>query len=251
MGSTSKTDFFAIYLALFVIIIAGVILKHALRNKNETVRHIPLMVLAGVLFILEIVKQLYHIIGGTWHTWYIPLHFCSYFLVWYTVALLTRGKIRQSMYACSLVGGIIVTLLLLIAPRMILHSATINVFASFNNFHTFVYHAGVMAYWIWMLMLKVYHYENSHLKRTIVFHICFFFVTIIGAHVFHENFTNVLRSDIGLMENLRLSAGQFTYTMALLLVGIGAISLVTGILHLVMKKLYKENLNQEELTNNQ
>ena len=251
MGSTSSNDFVAIYIALFVIIIMGVVLKHVLRNQNETRRQIPLMVIAGVLLVLEIVKQVYHIICGDWHTWYIPLHFCSYFLVWYAVALFTRGKIRQTMYACSLTGGFIVSLLLLVAPRMILHSATVDIFANFNNFHTFFYHIGVMAYWIWMLLLKVYHYETAHLKRTIVFHIGFFFVTIIGAHVFQENFTNVLRADIAIMEDLRLSAGQFTYTMVLFLVGVGAISLVASAVHFIMKKLYHKNLNQDELTNNQ
>ena len=250
MGSTSRTDFVAIYLALFAIIIMGVILKHVLRNKSENMRHLPLMVIAGVLFVLEIIKQVYHIVCGTWHTWYIPLHFCSYFLVWYTVSFFARGKVRQSMYACSLTGGIIVSILLLVAPRMILHSATVNIFGNFNNFHTFFYHMGVMAYWIWMLMLIVYHHETCHLKRTVIFHIVFFFVTIIGAHAFHENFTNVLHSDISIMEEIRLSAGQFNYTVALFLVGIVAISLVSGVIHLVMKKLYKENLNEEELTNN-
>ena len=250
MGSTTQSDFVSIYLALCVIIITGVVLKYTLRNKDEKVRHLPLMIVAIVLLVLEIIKQTYHIICGDWKAWYIPLHFCSYFLIWYTVALFTRGKVRQTMYACSLTGGIIVSLLMLVAPRMILHSATTDIFGEFNHFHTFFYHMGVMAYWIWMLMLKVYHHQSHHLLRTILFHLSMFFVTIIGAHIFNANFTNVLHSDISIMEDLRLTAGQFTYTIVLLLVGISAISLVSASIHFVMKKLYKQNLNREELTNN-
>jgi len=250
MGKTTQAEFMAIYLALFVIITLGIIFKHVLRNKNEAIRHIPLMVIAISLLVLEIVKQVYHIVCHDWKTWYIPLHFCSYFLVWYTIASFTRGKVRQTMYACSLTGGIIVSILLLIAPNLILHDATTNIFGNFNNFHTYVYHMGVMAYWIWMLMLNVYHHQQKHLIHTILLHMQMFFITIIGAHIFDENFTNVLCSDIGIMENLRLSAGQFTYTVVLFLVGISAVALISSCTHFIIKKLYRQNLNQEELTNN-
>ena len=250
MGKITQSDFMSIYIALFVILTVGVVLRHVLRNATEKVRHIPLMVLTVVLLLLEIAKQTYHIVCGDWVTWYIPLHFCSYFLVWFTVALCTRGKVRQTMYACSLTGGIIVSILLLITPQMILHEATTNIFGKFNYFHTYFYHMGVMAYWIWMLMLKVYHHEPQHFRYTIILHVAFFFATIIGAHTFHENFTNVLGSDIKVLEELRVAIGQFPYTMLLLLIGIGSIALVSGVTHLVVKKLYRQNLNQDELKNN-
>lgn len=248
MINDTQADFVAIWLALFVILILGVVLKYVLRNKTEAVRHIPLMVVAGSLLILEVVKQVYHIIYGDWNPWHIPLHFCSYFLVWYGVALFSRGGIRQTMYACSLNGGILVSILLLIAPRMILHSATTDILGCFNHFHTFVYHVGVMAYSVWLIMLNVYHPNRQHVIRSVIFHTILFFCTIAGAHIFHENYTNVLYADINLMENLRLSAGQFTYTCVLLLVGVIGISIVANATYFVMNKLYQKNLNKQKLT---
>lgn len=248
MGFNTEAEFISIFLALFVILVLGVIFKHVLRNASENLRHLPLIIISVFVLIFEVIKQVYHLTNHSWKTWYIPFHFCSYFLVWYGVALFTRGKVRQIMYSCSLVGGILVSLLLCIAPDMILHSATTNIFDSFNHFHTYFYHMAVMAYWIWMLMLNLYHPQKTHLKPSIVLHGVFFFITIIGAHVFQTNYTNVLRSDINILETLRYNAGQFTYTAVLFLVGILAISIVANASYYIMNKLYKENLNKEEIT---
>ena len=248
MGYNTQAEFMLMFIGLFVILVVGVILRHTLKKSSETIRHIPLMVLAALILLLEIAKQVYHIAVGDWHTWYIPLHFCSYFLVWYAVALCTRGTVRQIMYACSLIGGITVTILLFASPRMILFSALDNIWDTFNHFHTYFYHMGVVAYWIWMLMLNVYHPKRVHIYQVVVLHLAFFFVTIIGAHVFQENFTNVLNSEnIAILEHFRLTAGQFPYTVVLLLVGVGVITIVSCTTYFVLRKLYHHNLNQDEL----
>ena len=248
MGYNTQAEFMLMFIGLFVILVVGVILRHTLKKRSEVVRHIPLMVLAALILLLEITKQVYHIANGDWRTWYIPLHFCSYFLVWYAVALFTRGNIRQIAYACSLVGGITVTVLLFAAPRMILFSALNNIWDTFNHFHTYFYHMGVVAYWIWMLMLNVYHPKRKHIYQVVILHLVLFFATIIGAHVFHENYTNVLNSEnIAVVEHFRLSAGQFPYTVALLFVGVAVITIVSCATYFVLKKLYRRNLNQDEL----
>ena len=248
MGPT-HAEFMMIFMALFVILVVGVILRFTLRRRSEAVRNLPLMVLAGVLLLLEVTKQVYHLVCGDWRTWYIPLHFCSYFLVWYAVALFTRGRVRQIMYFCSLVGGITVTILLFVAPRMILFGALDNLWDTFNHFHTYFYHMGVMAYWIWLLMLNVYHPRRGHIYQVVVLYLGFFFVTIIGGHIFRENYTNVLHSrNIGVLENLRLSVGQFPYTVLLLLIGVTVITVVSCATYFVMQKLYRHNLNQDQLS---
>lgn len=248
MGYNTEAEFLAIFMALFIILVLGVIFKYTLRNVTENLRHVPLIVTAVCLLVFEVVKQSYHLINGDWNTWHIPLHFCSYFLVWYGVALFTRGKVRQVMYTCSLVGGVLVSLLLCIAPDMILHNATTDVFGSFDHFHTYFYHMGVMAYWIWMLMLNVYHPQKKQLSTSLILHAIFFFFTIIGAHIFQTNYTNVLYSDISIMENLRMNAGQFTYTVVFFAVGALAVCIVSSAIHFVLKKLYRENVEQDKLT---
>ncbi len=246
MGYT-QTEFVTMFLALFIILVAGVILRFTLRNAPLEKRQKPLSILGATILVLEIMKQSYHLFIGDWGTWFIPLHFCSFFLVWYGIALFSRGKVRQLMYFCSISGGALVTLLLFLAPRMILHGASENIWDTFDHFHTFFFHMGVVAYWIWMLMLNVYHPERHHIYQTITIYTVFYFLIIAGAFAFHTNYTNVLTSDIGIMENLRLTAGQFTYDILLLAIGIGSIALVSTTTYLVMSKLYQRYLQKQAL----
>lgn len=246
MGYT-QAEFFTIFLTLFIVLILGVIFRFTLRKATYAVRQIPVNTLGAIILILEVIKQGYHLIVGDWGTWYIPLHFCSFFLIWYAVALFTSGKIRQLMYFCSISGGFLVSVLLFIAPRMILHDAAHDVWGSFNHFHTFFYHMGVVAYWIWMLMLNIYKPERSHIRSTIIIYTSFYFVVIAGAFLFQENFTNVLRSDIGVLEHLRQSAGQFTYDITLLGIGVAAIAIISSITYFAMNKLYQHYLQKNPL----
>lgn len=247
MGYT-QAEFIAMFLALFVILAVGVILRYTLRKSTAAVRQIPIMVLGATILLLEVAKQSYHLINGDWKPWFLPLHFCSFFLIWYAVALFTRGKLRQLMYFCSLCGGILVSIIMFIAPRMIIHNACQNLLGSFDSFHTYVFHMGVVAYWIWLLMLNVYQPERQHVYQTIVLHTIFYFFVIAGAHIFHENFTNALNSEgIAPLENLRASAGQFVYTIVMLLVGIAAITIAASATYFTINKFHHRNTNQAAL----
>ena len=246
MGYT-QAEFFSMFFTLFIILVLGVIFRFTLRKAPLSIRQIPLSVLGAIILILEVVKQVYHVAAGDWKTWYIPLHFCSFFLVWYAIALFTRGKTRQLMYFCSITGGVMVSILLFIAPRMILHDAAQDVWGSFDRFHTFFYHMGVVAYWVWMIMLDVYHPERQHIYQNIIIYTIFYFFVLAGAYIFHENFTNVLTSAIGALENFRLSTGQFAYNLVLFSIGVGSIALFSWLTYLVMSKLYQHYLRKNSL----
>lgn len=247
MGYT-QAEFVTMFLALLVVLVMGVIFRFTLHKAPMAVRQIPINVLGATILILEIIKQSYHLIMGDWCTWHLPLHFCSFFLVWYAIALFTHGKTRQLMYFCSISGGFLVSILLYIAPRMILHDAAHDIWSSFDHFHTFFYHMGVVAYWVWMLMLNVYHPERQYVKKTVMLYTAFYFVIIAGAYIFHENFTDVLVSSIGAFDNFRLSAGQFAYDVTLLGIGVGSIALVAYLTYLAMSKLYQRNLQKNALS---
>lgn len=232
------------FVALFIVLMLGVIFRHVLKKAPLAIRQIPLHVLGATILILEVIKQAYHLIIGDWHVWFLPLHFCSFFLVWYGLALFTRGKTRQLMYFCSITGGIMVSILLFIAPRMILHDAAHDIWSCFDHFHTFFYHMGVVAYWVWMIMLDIYHPERIHIRKAIMIYSIFYFVVIAGAYIFHENFTDVLRSSFTPFDNFRIAVGQFAYDIALLAIGIGSIALVSTLTYYNMNKLYQRNLQK-------
>ena len=246
MGYT-QTEFVTMFLALLVILTTGVILRFTLRKAPLAVRQIPLSVLGATILILEIIKQTYHLIVGDWCAWFIPLHFCSFFLVWYTVALFTRGKLRQLMYFCSITGGFMVTVLLFLAPRMILHEAAGSIWDTFDHFHTFFYHMGVVAYWVWMLMLNVYCPERQHIRKTVITYTIFYFVILVGAFIFQQNYTNALYSDIAILDNFRLTAGQFSYDAVLISIGVVSIALVSSATYFVLSKLYQHYMQKDTL----
>lgn len=239
MGYT-QTEFMTMFLALFAILVLGVIFRFTLRKAPLSKRQLPLTILGATILVLELMKQGYHLIVGDWRVWFLPLHFCSFFLLWYAVAIFTRGKVRQLMYFCSIVGGVMVSILLFVAPHMVIHEAAADVWATFDSFHTFFFHMGVVAYWVWLLMLNIYQPERQHIRQAIMIYTFFFFFIIAGAYIFHENFTNVLSSDLPWIENVRLTAGQFVYNMALLGFGIGCIAFVAFCTYLTMNsKLYQ------------
>lgn len=245
MGYT-QAEILPMFLTLFVIILLGVILRFTLKKAPLSTRQIPLHILGATIVIIEIVKQIYRIAEGTWTLRCLPFHFCSFFLVWYGLALVTRGKFRQLMYFCSLVGGITVTIVMYCAPRIILVDAAHIFWDSFNHFHAFFFHMSVVAYWVWMLMLNVYQPERQHIRKAVMLYTAFFFVTIAAAFIFHENFADVLYPSIKAFDQFRLTAGQFAYDVGLLAVGIGVITGVSFAVYYGTSKLYRHNLKQTE-----
>lgn len=211
---------------LAIIVLVGMILGYTLRNKSRQIREIPLQAIAILILVLEVVKQAYLLITGTWTPWAIPMHFCSFFLIWFAFALFSRGTVHQLAYSCCLTGGILVTLMLIFMPRSIVNVACENIFATFSTFHTFVFHFSVVAYWVWLVMLRVYEPQSRFIWQTTVLYFGFFLLVIAAAFIFNTNYTNVLSSDIPPLENIRLSAGQFVYDLVMLL---GGTALIAGV----------------------
>ncbi len=93
-------------------------------------------------------------------------------------------------------------------------------------------------------MLNVYQPQRQHVYQATILHTIFYFFIIAGAHIFNANYTNALWSDIGVMEKLRTSAGQFPYTIVMLIVGVVAIFLVSAATYSVMNKLHHRAANK-------
>lgn len=248
MGYT-QAEFINMFAALFVILVLGIILRLTLKNKTLAIRQIPLHIVGATLVGIEVVKQVYHICVGDWNTWFLPFHFCSFFLIWYAIALCTRGNIRQLMYFCSLTGGVIVTAVMYVAPHIILQDGARIFWDTFNHGHTYFFHMGVVAYWIWMLMLDIYQPQRQHIKKTVLLYGAFFLVTVAAAFIFHENYTDVLSSSLAGFENFRLTAGQFIYDICLLLVGFSVITGMAFLLYIAISKFKTYQMKQSKNKN--
>ena len=243
MGYT-LAEAIAIPTALLIIGAAAWVLHHFLGQKSERVRTIPLTVLAIIILVGEVIKQWYHLgYKQDWTPWDLPVHFCSFFLVWFLFALCSRGAVRQIAYSCCLSGGILVTLMLICAPRMIVQNACSNIFASFGTVHTFFFHMIVVAYWVWMLALDLYQPQKRHIWQTTLLYLGYFCVILIAAYLLNTNYTNALYTDIAPLEYIRVHAGQVAYTLVMFGLGTAGIAGLSTAMYFATTALLKHRRN--------
>ena len=61
---------------MVLMVIVAWVLRRVLKNKKEHVRMIPFQIVAAVIAVLEIVKQVKSLSDG-YDLWHLPLHVCS------------------------------------------------------------------------------------------------------------------------------------------------------------------------------
>ena len=122
--------------ALAVMVILTVILRLCLKDKPLRIRMIPLQIIAVILLLLEIGKQISSFLRPEGYDLYhIPLHFCSLMLVALPAIAFYRGKHQKliSGVACGLTSAVF--LLTVIYPVLIYSTWDIENY--FNNFFAF------------------------------------------------------------------------------------------------------------------
>lgn len=210
-----------------------------LKNKSDKIKNIPLSIIAILLFVLEIAKQIINIVQGyTW--WTLPLHFCSFFFVWYPLAQFTKGKWQEIFKTIAFVWGFFLTIAFYVSPQPIIGNATDSIFASFSTAHTFFFHHLAILYFMLTLGLKLYKPKYEHIIYGLCCLLIYAIIAIPCAYIFDTNFCNILFSDLTLLENLRLATNQFVYDFVLLLLGalgvVIVISISTFIYNFVINK---------------
>ena len=156
MFQYSSAESFWLPIMLVIIIVVCLCLGLILKNKPEKIKRIPLIIIAIILLILEVVKQLYNAFNGSYSTWIIPLHFCSMFVFLIPLAEFFNGKIRDMSQALAFTCSFMFVALFYFQPSGVLGNATSNVFGSFNSFHTFVYHHLIILYFGLTISLNLY-----------------------------------------------------------------------------------------------
>lgn len=208
-------------LVLGVIVVISLVLYLLLRNKSNKIKNIPLVVITLTMLILEVVKQVIAFKEG-YSTWTIPLHFCSLFLYFYPLATLTKGKLKDFGVTMAFVSSCLMTALFYFNPSSIISESASNIFGSFSNFHTFTYHHLVMLFLFTGLALNMFNVSKKSFIHILIGFTIYALVAIPLAHLLDTNYCNILTSNIGFMENLRLSVGQIIYTIVMFLFAISA-----------------------------
>ena len=190
--------------SLAVMAIISLALRLWLGNKSLRVRMIPLQVVAGILVLLEILKQTFSFAKG-YDLYHIPLHFCSLVLFSLPAFAFWRGK-HQRIVASIAVGlTTAVFTLTAIYPSLIYSAWDIeNYFNSFFAFHTVTFHNLAMLAFMLMVALNVFEPQKGDWKPPVLFIGGYCVIAAIVSHVLKTNFNNLYQCNIPPLENVRL-----------------------------------------------
>ena len=197
--------------AMAVMVILTVILQLTIGKKSREIRIIPLQVIAVILVVLEIAKQIFSI-SHRYDLYHIPLHFCSLFLFTLPVAAFYKGKHQGKIMTVTAAVGASLLLFMLIYPNLVYDDASIAKYFKFDEFlafHTVTFHN--LALWSVLLIVGLRLYELPEKGESLVcvlFMLGFCTVAGIMAQIHETNYANMYRCNIAPIDDLRVAISR-------------------------------------------
>ncbi len=192
--------------ALAVMVVLTVILRLVLKDKPLRVRIIPLQIIASVLLLLEIGKQIASFLRPQGYDLYhIPLHFCSLMLIALPLLAFYRGKHARlvSGVACGLTSAVF--LLTVIYPALIYSADNIKLyFTDFFSFHTVTFHNLVLFAYMLLPALQLHTPGKGEVRFSAAFVGVYCMVAGIASHLLRTNYNNLYRCNIAPLESVRV-----------------------------------------------
>ena len=233
-------------LMVAIMLAITIVLWLLLRHKEEKWQNIPFQAIALLLLVGEVIKQIVAINMG-YDFWWLPLHFCSLYFIWFTLAEFSTGKIRKTMQNVSFVATLYLAMAMYSYPSSVLGGgACENIFGWFFTTHSFFFHHLVILYLMLSIAFKRFHPRKRDAVTWMICFSCYFAVATICAYTFQENFFGILDGTLlPVLEPIRLAIGQFLYDAGL---GCVLIFLGAGVMYLsavIVEKLHKEKVDEE------
>lgn len=208
MGLWTLTHFLQIIPTFILLAVLSALTALLLRKCPTRVKFIPLQVIAVLLLVLEVMKQI-NSIGpdGSYNLYSLPFHYCSLFLYLLPFHAFYRGK--HSFVTDTAAFGCLASLMLdmLLMPAVIYSDANIrNYFATFGDFHTVTFHNLVVFYFMLTVALGLYELKPKR-DMKIMGAVLAVYVTVaaILSYSLKVNFHNLYECNIGFIENVRLA----------------------------------------------
>lgn len=192
--------------ALAVMIVIAVVLRVALGKKPWKVRMIPFQILACIIFLLEIGKQITSASRG-YDLYHLPFHFCSLFIFMLPLMAFYRGKGEETVRGITSAICAALFLLMVIYPNLIYSAGNINeFFADFLSFHTVAFHNVVMLEFLLIVALDLHTpAPKGEPKAAAFFTLGFCAVSATMAQLLKTNYANYYSCNIPALEQVRLS----------------------------------------------
>lgn len=222
--------FVTIVPAVIIMILITIVLSKVLGNKPHHIRMIPFQILAVILLLSEIIKQVLSIING-YDLYHIPLHVCSLFIFFIPLTAFynKKGSDVINLFTCTICVSI--ALFMLIYPNIIYSKENIaNFFNNYFDFHTVFFHNLILFEFILIIGLNLYSAKGKkYLKHVVIASIIYSSIAALMAQILKTNFSNFYSCNIEVVNNLVLSVkesignilGQALYVLILLILHVG------------------------------
>lgn len=199
----SKQHAMTLLPAFFVMLVLSAVLHKLLKDKSERIRMIPIQIVAVLLFLLEVGKQVVSVYRG-YDLYCLPFHFCSLFIFMLPIMAFYRGKHKNTVYGITASLCMSVCALMLIYPCLIYSADNIRYFFSdYLSFHTVAFHNLVMFAALLIPALGVHTPQKGEGKPVALFVLCFCAVSATMAQLLKTNFNNFYTCNIPPLETVR------------------------------------------------
>ena len=209
MGLWTMAHLYQIAPTFLIMAILSAIAAKLLAKSKQSLKYLPLRIIAVTLLVLEVAKQI-HSIGndGSYNLYSLPFHYCSLFLYLLPFHAFYHGKYSYIPNAAAFSCLASLTLDMLLMPAVIYSDSNIkNFFGGFGDFHTVFFHNLVVFYFMLTIALKLYEFRPKRdLKIVSIFLAVYVTVAAILSYSLKVNFHNLYKCNIGFIENVRTAA---------------------------------------------
>lgn len=205
MGLWTLSHLYQIAPTFLILGVLAVLAAKLFKNSPVSTKYIPLQVIAVLLIVLEIGKQISAAKGGSYDLYALPFHFCSLFLFLLPFHAFYHGKYSYitdtAAFAC--LASLMLDMLLM--PAVIYSASNIqNFFNGYRDFHTVAFHNLVIFYFMLTVAFKLYDFKPKRdAKIMSIFFGAYVVVASILAYSLKVNFHNLYRCNIAFLEEVR------------------------------------------------
>ena len=220
----TKEHFWQLVPSVIVMIIIALVLNKFIGNKPLKIRMIPFQILAVLLFISEIGKQVISFSRG-YNLYHIPLHVCSLFIPLIPLMAFYNGKHKEAVRTITCSVTMALMMFMAIYPNLIYGSWNItNFFNDYFDFHTVFYHNVVIFEFILIIVLRLHHIgEGKHVRNMALLGVGFSVVAGTMSQILKTNYANFYTCNIGpindfvntIKDALGYTVGQTIYVIIL------------------------------------
>lgn len=228
-----KLQVLTIIPTFIIFVISAFFIGKLLNNKSEKIKYIPFQIIAVLILLLEIGKQINSIDFETlkYSMYSLPFHYCSLFLYLLPLHAFYHGKYQKYIEKVTYACGASLLFMMLVVPNVIYSDNNIkNFFKDYSDMHTVFFHNIVCFYFILMIFLKthIYNFKEDGIVSTIFLSMYFIIATILS-YSLDVNFHNIKHCNLALIENIRLalvdSIGIFGQVIYLIILYIGTLGI--------------------------